>query len=304
MIFARFDLKSPQLAAKVWVSRQPADLPRLTQAALLNILSPTINSLLPLFTRNLHYSSFPPYFVVELRKQLTGFETSLLTCNRKAAVKIRARIAQLKEILMECVRDGIQAKITYTDALAGGGSKSVTGNVYGVSEDGVNSVSAKNKNENEKNGNENDKYGNKNDNDNKNDDNKDENGVDTVMDMSIVDRGSALLLGALSRGRPEGTIEETWERMILAEKMRFDLDVLCSKIEKGVEEGKEIEKSRVGVESVVGVDVVGDCSISSSVGDSAVESAVRTISCSSSKYASYVNLNYSTMKRLPSVVKA
>ena len=206
---------------------------------------------------------------------------------------------------MECVRDGIQAKITYTDALAAGGSKSVTGNVDGVSQDGINSVSAKNENENDKNENKNDKNGNENDKyGNKNDDNKDENGIDTVLDMSIVDRGSALLLGALSRGRPEGTIEETWERMILAEKMRFDLDGLCSKIEKGVEEGKEIEKSRVGVESVVGVDVVGDCSISSSVGDSAVESAVRTISCSSSKYASYVNLNYSTMKRLPSVVKA
>ena len=52
---------------------------------------------------------------MELRKQLSGYESSLLTCNRQAAVKIRTRITNLKSILAECVADGISARKIYTE---------------------------------------------------------------------------------------------------------------------------------------------------------------------------------------------
>ena len=39
----------------------------------------------------------------------------------------------------------------------------------------------------------------------------------------VVDRGSALLAKLLAHGRPPGTVEETWERIILAEKLRHSL---------------------------------------------------------------------------------
>ena len=176
---------------------------------------------------------------------------------------------------MECVKDGIQAKITYTDASSCSKSMSVAGSITGSSDDdAVNSINTKNEK--------------KTDGENKNGNENSENEIDTVIDMSIVDRGSVLLAGALSRGRPEGTIEETWERMILAEKMRFDLDALCSKEGK---EGEEMSGGGVGVSVEVG-------------GSSRSDSVVSTSTCHSSKYASYVNLNYSVMKRLPSVVKA
>jgi hypothetical protein len=218
---------------------------------------------------------------VELRKQLSGYESSLLTCNRQAAVKIRTRITNLKSILAECVADGISARKIYTEE-----------NFLNVQENEVDKVVEKNTKKIIENG-------------DISDGKEDVVEVDVEVDMSIVDRGSELLENILSNGRPVGTVEETWERIILAEKMRFRLDLLCGGREnmtgvgnegenKGRNGGNDSEKE--GRESAI---VTGADS-----GSSDSKRINNAESCTSKKYVTYVNQNFNSVKRIAAVVKA
>ena len=218
---------------------------------------------------------------MELRKQLSGYESSLLTCNRQAAVKIRTRIKNLKSILAECVADGISARKIYTEE-----------NFLKVQENEVEKVVEKNTKKIIENG-------------DISDSKEDVVEVDVEVDMSIVDRGSELLENILSNGRPVGTVEETWERIILAEKMRFRLDLLCGGRETMTGIGNEGEnKSRnggndsekEGKQSVIVTGIESGSSDSKRVNNSE--------SCTSKKYVTYVNQNFNSVKRLAAVVKA
>lgn len=218
---------------------------------------------------------------MELRKQLSGYESSLLTCNRQAAVKIRARITNLKSILAECVADGISARKIYSEE-----------NFLNVQENEVEKVVEKNTKKIIENG-------------DISDSKEDVVEVDVEVDMSIVDRGSELLENILSNGRPVGTVEETWERIILAEKMRFRLDLLCGGRETMTGVGNEGEnKSRNGgndsekeeKESVIVTGIESGSSDSKRVNNAE--------SCTSKKYVTYVNQNFNSVKRLAAVVKA
>lgn len=218
---------------------------------------------------------------MELRKQLSGYESSLLTCNRQAAVKIRTRITNLKSILAECVADGISARKIYSEE-----------NFLNVQDNEVEKVVEKNTKKIIENG-------------DNSDSKEDVVEVDVEVDMSIVDRGSELLENILSNGRPVGTVEETWERIILAEKMRFRLDLLCGGRETMTGVGNEGEnKSRNGgndgeKEEKVSAIVTGADSVSSD--SKRVNNAE---SCTSKKYVTYVNQNFNSVKRLAAVVKA
>lgn len=210
----------------------------------------------------------PQHFchLVELRKQLSGYETSLSTCNRKAAVKIRSRISILKLKLADCVSDGINAKKVYTDSNIGAS----------VSDKAETAVVLKTEDKND-------------DDNNKDIDNtingKAEVDGDVEVDNSIVDRGSELLLNILSKGRPAGTVEEAWERVILAEKMRFNLNALYG----------NNEDSKDNVSS----GIKGDSSSNSME----LNSDADPRSCLSSKYVTYVNQNYNSVKRIAAVLK-
>lgn len=218
---------------------------------------------------------------MELRKQLSGYESSLLTCNRQAAVKIRTRITNLKSILAECVADGISARKIYSEE-----------NFLNVQENEVEKVVEKNTKKIIENG-------------DISDSKEDVVEVDVEVDMSIVDRGSELLENILSNGRPVGTVEETWERIILAEKMRFRLDLLCGGRETMTGVGNEGgNKSRNGgndseKEEKVSAIVTGADSVSSD--SKRINNAE---SCTSKKYVTYVNQNFNSVKRLAAVVKA
>lgn len=231
---------------------------------------------------------------VELRKQLSGFESSLLTCNRQAAVKIRTRITNLKSILADCVADGVSARKIYSEE-----------NFLIMQEnDGGKVADEKNKKiiENRKNGENSENHGNS---VSKEDSTLE---VDVEVDMSIVDRGSELLENILSNGRPAGTVEETWERIILAEKMRFRLDAMCGPREDRKEKEKENEgvsrdsdrsnrereRERERLTGGVASDVTGS---SDSV------TVNNADSCTSKKYVTYVNQNFNSVKRIAAVVK-
>ena len=223
--------------------------------------------------------------LVELRKQLSGYETSLTTCNRKAAVKIRSRISILKIKLADCVSDGINAKKVYTDSNISSGDEV---EVEVKAEIPSNSDVLKANNEN-------------NDIENTAVDNALQVEVDAEVDNSIVDRGSELLSNILSNGRPVGTVEEAWERVILAEKMRFNLNVLY---------GNNQDVADNDINSDSNSDNISD---NSSVDDKnnnrnkntelGGDSSSSSISCLSSKYVAYVNQNYNTPKRIAAVLK-
>jgi hypothetical protein len=135
-----------------------------------------------------------------------------------------------------------------------------------------------------------------------NSDSKDESvvEVDAEVDMSIVDRGSELLESILSNGRPVGTIEETWERIILAEKMRFRLDALCG----GREALAVTRKEGVNRDSDIGKGSgKGRESDSDSVSGEITVKSDSVDSCTSKKYVAYVNQNFKVVKRLAAVVK-
>ena len=229
--------------------------------------------------------------LVELRKQLSGYETSLTTCNRKAAVKIRSRISILKIKLADCVSDGINAKKVYTDSNISSGDE-VEVEVEVKAEIPSNSDVLKANNEN-------------NDIENTAVDNALQVEVDAEVDNSIVDRGSELLSNILSNGRPVGTVEEAWERVILAEKMRFNLNVLY---------GNNQDVADNDINSDSNSDSNSDnISDNSSVDDKnnnrnkntelGGDSSSSSTSCLSSKYVAYVNQNYNTPKRIAAVLK-
>jgi hypothetical protein len=150
---------------------------------------------------------------VDLRRQLGGIQTALTKCNRKAAVKLRLREVDAKKQLTQVARavrdiqsvNGAgkgeeEAGVGLVVAGIAEGTEAVTegavgsagsGGVAGV--EGVVGVD----------------------------------GLETVEGESavpcVVDRGSALLAKLLAHGRPPGTVEETWERIILAEQLRHSL---------------------------------------------------------------------------------
>jgi hypothetical protein len=140
-----------------------------------------------------------------------------------------------------------------------------------------------------------------------NNENKDESTVevDVEVDMSIVDRGSELLESILSNGRPVGTVEETWERIILAEKMRFRLDALCGGRETLTETSREgVNKdSDIGKGSGEGRANDRDSVAGGITGNSDSVRLNNADSCTSKKYVAYVNQNFNAVKRLAAVVK-
>ena len=251
--------------------------------------------------------------LVELRKQLSGYETSLSTCNRKAAVKIRSRISILKVKLADCVSDGINAKKVYTDSNKGTSDKvegkvGVVTVIEGKNELPSNSDVSKANNEN---------------NDIKNTavDNilEVEVEVDVEVDNSIVDRGSELLLNILSNGRPIGTVEEAWERVILAEKMRFNLDVLYGNNEDAADNDNSNNNNNNSNDSSNSNNSSSDSKSDSSIDNNSVDDKINnhdeitelggdssssSTSCLSSKYVAYVNQNYNTPKRIAAVLKS
>lgn len=229
--------------------------------------------------------------LVELRKQLSGYETSLTTCNRKAAVKIRSRISILKIKLADCVSDGINAKKVYTDSNISSGDE-VEVEVEVKAEIPSNSDVLKANNEN-------------NDIENTAVDNALQVEVDAEVDNSIVDRGSELLSNILAKGRPLGTVEEAWERVILAEKMRFNLNSLYGNnqdcvdiIKKGNDKDNDNSDSD-RIESKR-----NNSTESCENKNSELSSDAGPRSCLSYKYVTYVNQNYDNSKRIAAVLKS
>ena len=208
---------------------------------------------------------------MELRKQLSGFESSLLTCNRQAAVKIRSRILNLKLTLAECVADGIKARKIYSEEnFLFNEEKEVEKKEVKITQNGDNAEVSDVE-------------------------------VEVEVDTSIVDRGSELLENILSNGRPIGTVEETWERIILAEKMRFRLDLLCGGRETKIEKKDEIIVNNNNNNNNSGRNNENAIKISNDEEDTKIKDADN---CTSRKYVSYVNQNFNSVKRLPAVVKA
>ena len=141
----------------------------------------------------------------------------------------------------------------------------------------------------------------------------DENGVlkeevkEVVIKNSVVDRGAQLLENILANGRPVGTIEETWERIILAEKMRFVLHDLYggeesveNEIEKNVD--SEIERKSEN-ESLMEQNIVSDNSNSNNDSDNNSDRKYGRKSNPSLSYVSYINKNFNSVKRIAAVQK-
>lgn len=133
--------------------------------------------------------------------------------------------------------------------------------------------------------------------------------VDVEVDNSIVDRGSELLLNILSNGRPLGTVEEAWERVILAEKMRFNLNALYGNNQDVADNhNTDSNDSRNNDGSS---DSSGDNNRLDNKSNShnknkelGGESSSSSTSCLSSRYVAYVNQNYNTPKRIAAVLKS
>lgn len=189
----------------------------------------------------------------------------------------------MKLKLADCVSDGINAKKVYTDS-------NVRVSVSEKAEAAVvGDVVLKTEKRN-------------NDDDNKDIDNTVDGivelEVDVEVDNSIVDRGSELLLNILSKGRPAGTVEEAWERVILAEKMRFNLNALYG----------NNEDSKHNVSRNIKSDSSSDSSSKSNItsgssGSAELSSDADPKSCLSNKYVTYVNQNYHSVKRIAAVLK-
>ena len=224
------------------------------------------------------YNSFVTDSPVELRKQISGYQTSLLTCNRKAAVKIRVQIATVNARLIDCVNDAIEIKksnsanvekVIETDgvtATATATAVAVTVADVGSKQGFLGGVVKEEEEE-------------------------------VVITNSVVDRGAELLHSILANGRPLGTIEETWERIILSEKMRFSLQDLY-----GVENSRNIdiiENARRNMKTV------------STANNEAVPTTIETIHSSTYNdkanlpltYVSYINNCFNSIKRLAAVEK-
>lgn len=190
--------------------------------------------------------------IVELRKQISGYETSLLKCDRKKAVKIRVKVSNLKIMLEDIILDAADARNGYTEEISEGKD---SGEVY-----------------------------------NKNSDSKDskdslESAVNSAEYNSVVDRGTELLAKLLSDGRPVGSIEETWERVILAERMRYNLQVVSGDDNPTVGDTVSIDKE--------GSSVVSAMSVSANPSITPAQS-----------YVDYINKNYVIAKRVAMVIKS
>ena len=131
-----------------------------------------------------------------------------------------------------------------------------------------------------------------------------DNAESSTIINSVVDRGSELLETILSKGRPAGTIEETWERIILAEKMRFTLQTAHGQYcdISAVFDNKSVTSANVGSgNDSDGAENASPDSSSSS--DSSVSIKHNEKTGPSLKYVSYVNRSFNMVKRIASVEK-
>lgn len=234
---------------------------------------------------------------VDLRRQLSGIQTALSRCNRKAAVKLRLREAEVKKrlgVVATAVRDvqsvagareGEAAVSAYgsseasqdrvnmlASGLAGGSAaatdESVSGDGTGGAEEGaVGAVGAKGSAEGNAEGNA------------------------VCEGPGVVDRGSALLAKLLANGRPPGTVEETWERIILAEQLRHSLQLRY---------GNSVAISAATTDAVA----ADSTSPSYSAFLAGTGSAASPSPCLTQQYVHYINRNFATVaKCVASVVK-
>lgn len=200
---------------------------------------------------------------MELRKQISGYQTSLLTCNRKAAVKINVQIATVNARLIDCVNNALALKKTNTERVE---KTDIDPSTAAAAVGGGNG-----------------------------------NGVvkeeEVVITNSLVDRGSELLQSILANGRPLGTIEETWERIILSEKMRFTLQDLHGL--ENVENINAMERNKKNANNISG----SSNDATSSVGETSSVSTYDDKANISLSYVSYINNNFNSVKRLAAVEK-
>ena len=112
---------------------------------------------------------------------------------------------------------------------------------------------------------------------------------EVVITNSVVDRGAELLQSILANGRPLGTIEETWERIILSEKMRFSLQDLY-----GVENSRNIDIIENARRNSKTVPTTIETTHSSTYNDKANLPLT---------YVSYINNCFNSIKRLAAVEK-
>ena len=211
-------------------------------------------------------------------------------------MKIRSRISILKIKLADCVSDGINAKKVYTDSNINVSDEietmAVTEAEIEVKRELLSNIEVSET--------ENRNVDNREDVDNILDVN-----VDVEVDNSIVDRGSELLSNILAKGRPLGTVEEAWERVILAEKMRFNLNSLYGNnqdcvdiIKKGNDKDNDNSDSD-RIESKR-----NNSTESCENKNSELSSDAGPRSCLSYKYVTYVNQNYDNSKRIAAVLKS
>ena len=131
---------------------------------------------------------------VDLRRQLSGIQSALARCNRKAAVRLRKREDEVKARLTAMVGAASDVR-SVQGGVDGGGAGDVKAVVVPAVEDTPVPIGG--------------------------------------GDGTVVDRGAELLARVLARGRPPGTEEETWERVILAEHLRFRLEQLHPAVDAG-----------------------------------------------------------------------
>ena len=212
---------------------------------------------------------------MELRKQISGYQTSLLTCNRKAAVKIRVQIATVNARLIDCVNDALEIKksnlknvekVEIEGATATATAVSIMGADVGNKIDLLEGATK-------------------------------EKEVEVVISNSVVDRGAELLGNILANGRPVGTIEETWERIILSEKMRFSLQDIY-----GAENSRNIDIIENARKNTKTINTANNEAVTTAieVPDRSTYSDKANLPLT---YVSYINNCFNSVKRLAAVEK-
>ena len=121
--------------------------------------------------------------------------------------------------------------------------------------------------------------------------------VEVVITNSVVDRGAELLQSILANGRPVGTIEETWERIILSEKMRFSLQDMY-----GVENSRSIDIIENARKNTKTINTANNEAVTTAieVPDSSTYSDKANLPL---MYVSYINNCFNSVKRLAAVEK-
>ena len=121
--------------------------------------------------------------------------------------------------------------------------------------------------------------------------------VEVVISNSVVDRGAELLGNILANGRPVGTIEETWERIILSEKMRFSLQDIY-----GAENSRNIDIIENARKNTKTINTANNEAVTT-----AIEVPDRNTYSDKANlpltYVSYINNCFNSVKRLAAVEK-